>query len=266
MRIVDDEGSGRLAVLLHGQPGSGADFARVVTALRGRGLRVISVDRPGYDGRPERATGFAGNATALHELLSSLVAPTDPVLLLGLSWGGGVALHFGQRYPHRVAGMVLAASVGGPRSVSFGDKVMARPLAGHIAERVLPLLGGLLERSSGSRLTPADRAFARHAARRWERAGGWQAFRVEQRALVAETSALWAELGERAVPITVVQGSRDGYVPPVAGRALAARLGARYVEVDAGHLLHLETPGLLAAELLALAGPSPTDAHGPSRA
>lgn len=257
MHVVADSGRGRPAVLLHGQPGGARDFAAVLPPLAGRGLRVVTVDRPGYGANPRPPTGFAGNAASLGQLLDQ-VSPDEPALLLALSWAAGPALCYAAAHPERVAGLLLGAPVGAPEAISAVDRLMARPVADRAFSRLLPHLTWMVESVSGSRLTPAERGLGR-------RQGGaltardWEAFRVEQRALVAETPALWTGLGRAAHPVTVVQGTRDVAVPPAAGRLVAERLDARYVPVDAGHLLHLEVPALLAAELADLASGAPPD-------
>lgn len=224
-------------------------------------LRVVTVERPGYDAHASTAIGFDGNAAALAALVDRL-SPDAPVLLLGVSWGGGVAIAYSVANPHRVRGLLLAASVGAPQAIQPIDRLMARGVPGHVAARVLPALSGLLEFSSGSRLTPADRWLTRRGERSWRQRGGWESFRVEQAALVRQTPALWASLRPPDYPVTVVHGVRDRYVPVLAGQALAARLQARYVEVSAGHLLALETPALLAEELVQLAtGSAPAGAR-----
>lgn len=255
MRVVADEGSGPLVVLLHGQPGDGEELLLVRQALRGRGLRVLAVNRPGYGGDPEAATGYRGNADALAGLLDRL--GVGQARVLGMSWAGGAALAFGLAYPGRTAGLVLAASVGAPGSVQPNDRFFALPGAVQGAAFAFPRLTGLLAQSSGSRFTPAARAMTVAGSRRWRASGGWCAFEVEQRVLVRETAPLWDRLAPMPFPVRVVHGRRDRYVPVVAGRLLAGRLAAPYREVDAGHVLHLEVPALLAAELLALGMPSP---------
>lgn len=250
MRVAADEGRGPLVVLLHGQPGDGEEFLLLRQALRGKGFRVVAVDRPGYGGDPATATGYRGNADALAGLLDRL--GVDRARVLGMSWAGGAALAFGLTYPERTAGLVLASSVGAPGSVLASDRVFALPGVVRGAAWAFPRLTGLLGASSGSRFTPAARVMTEAASRRWRATGGWQAFQIEQQALVAETGPLWDRLGPQPFPVTVVHGRRDRYVPVVAGRLLAGRLAAAYREVDAGHVLHLELPALLAAELFAL--------------
>jgi pimeloyl-ACP methyl ester carboxylesterase len=254
VRVVADEGSGPAAVLLHGQPGDGAEFLLVRQALRGAGLRVLTVDRPGYTGDGSPATGYAGNADAIAALLDSLGIASARIL--GASWAGGAALAFGLAYPERTDGLLLASSVGAPGSIARADYVFALPVVVRGAAFAFSRLDWLLEWSSGSHFTPAARAMTRQGSMRWRTNGGWAAFMVEQQAMVADTGALWDRLAPFDFPCTVVQGARDLYVPVRAGRLLAGRLQTRYVEVEAGHVLHLELPALLAAELVALAPPA----------
>jgi pimeloyl-ACP methyl ester carboxylesterase len=67
---------------------------------------------------------------------------------------------------------------------------------------------------------------------------------------------LRAQLPALSVPTTVVVGGRDRLTPPRLGRTVAKAVpGARLVEVaDAGHMLPLEAPDLL-ADLIAAAEP-----------
>ena len=74
-----------------------------------------------------------------------------------------------------------------------------------------------------------------------------QSFLVEQRALLAETPGLEAELGRIAVPTAVVTGASDRIVPVSAARTLAGRIpGAELLVVIGGHLLPFERPDKLA--------------------
>src|SRR5689334_25348772 len=56
--------SERWVVLLHGQPGSGADWQQVADRLPD-GIGVLAPDRPGYGASPRQAGGFAAGARAV---------------------------------------------------------------------------------------------------------------------------------------------------------------------------------------------------------
>src|ERR1700674_4915971 len=108
---ADDRGAGPVAVLLHGQPGDRHDWDDVVASLNGR-LRALVPDRPGYGATGGPAGGFADNAAAVLHLLDARGVAS--AVVVGHSWGGGVALDLAIRQPDRVGALVLVASVGGP--------------------------------------------------------------------------------------------------------------------------------------------------------
>ena len=72
-------------MLLHGQPGSPLEWQAVVAKLR-VDRRVLVPTRPGYSGDPGEATGWAGNAAALLDLLDA--AGIERALVVGLLLGG----------------------------------------------------------------------------------------------------------------------------------------------------------------------------------
>lgn len=113
-------------VLLHGQPGSPADWDQVAERLPPQ-LHTIAADRPGYGTNPLPAGGLAANA---HALISDLNARRiDRAVLVGHSYGGGIALSAAKMFPHRVEAVVLLASVG-PGCINIWDRVLAAPVAG----------------------------------------------------------------------------------------------------------------------------------------
>lgn len=90
-------------MLLHGQPGSAADWRQVADQLP-RGLGVVALDRPGYGASRWAAGGFAANARAVVAELDARgikracrrVTPTE-----------GVALAVAGLAPERVQALVL---------------------------------------------------------------------------------------------------------------------------------------------------------------
>lgn len=255
MDVVVDTGDGPAVVFLHGQPGTALDFAPVVPRLREH-FRLLLVDRPGYAGDARPAEGFAGNAARVLEVLDALEIPE--ALLVGHSWGGGVAVATALAAPRRVRGLVLVASVGVPEALDVSDRLLAHPLVAGAAVGLWRMLGPrfapVLERWAGSQLDATQRAALTVALQTWRAKQVWPAFLPEQRALVAETPQLAARLGEVRCPVIVLHGRRDGLVPIRAGRALAARMPhARLRELDAGHLLTLEAPEEIARAVVDVA-------------
>ena len=113
-------------VLLHGQPGSAADWQQVAARLPAQ-LHAIAADRPGYGSSQLPAGGFAANARAVLDDLDS--RGINRAVLVGHSYGGGVALSAASLAPRRVEAVVLLASVG-PGCVNGWDRLLAAPRYG----------------------------------------------------------------------------------------------------------------------------------------
>ena len=235
-------------MLLHGQPGGGDDWDPLRPLLDG--LRVLAPDRPGYDG--SLAGGFWHNADAVVRYLDA--AGIERAVVVGYSWSGGVALATALRAPDRVAGLALVASVGTRAAYGRVDQLIATRAGGAVFATVMrglgPRLAEVSARNVGSKLGPAELEHVRAILQRSSRGPHWYAWRVEQAAMVRETSALERRLGEIMVPAVVLAGRADRSVPVQAGRELAHRLGNAVLhEVDGGHLLLLEHPAAVATAI-----------------
>lgn len=257
-RVPIDAGAGPAVVMVHGQPGSGADW-EVLAALLADEHRVLAPDRPGWGSDTRPATGMAANADALEAALQSL-AVQSPVTVVGHSLGGGVALELALRHRERVGALVLIGSVGVAAAVSGFDRLLTVPMLGDgiLRAGTATLRRGLIaatrysERHPGTRVAPkvvsvptfrsAVGAGARPIVGR-----GRRSFLVEQRALVAETAGLERSLCRIGVPTAVVTGASDRVVPSAAARSLASQVpGAELVVVAGGHLLPFDRPEVIA--------------------
>lgn len=100
-----------LLFFIHGAPGSWRAYASYLrdTTLR-KDFYMISVDRPGYGGSSSERV-FASVAQQ-SELLSELLRPfakKRPIILVGHSYGGPVALRIAMDHPDWVQGILLLA-------------------------------------------------------------------------------------------------------------------------------------------------------------
>lgn len=241
-------------MLLHGQPGSARDWTLVQAAIGDR-VRMIVPSRPGWDGR-SAAGGLSRNATAVVAALDG--AGVERAVVVGLSFGGAVAAWLAVAHPDRVAGLVLVSPAANTASLQPVDRLLALPMVGYAASSALLAGAGL-----GLALRPVRRRlerrfvlpddYLRSAGRRLRNPAAWEAFIVEQRALLRDIPALEARLGEVTAPTTVVIGTADTVVPREAGALLARQIrDARLVEIQGGHhVLAAEHPGRLAEIILA---------------
>ena len=243
-------------LLLHGQPGRAEDWDPVTGELA-TDHRVLVVDRPGYGGTTVPARSMGENAALAAELLADRGAA--PAVVVGHSYGGGIALLLGARHPEAVAGLVLAASVGRAESVGAVDHLLAVPALGDALSavglfalgRVLPRVGTLSSRLRGHagawlQASLPDRRYAAGVSQAGLRL--WRTFVAEQRALLAEIGEVErAAAGVRA-PTVVVTGTWDVVVPPTVAAGLAAAVpGAELLTVArTGHFLPRDAPGVLA--------------------
>jgi pimeloyl-ACP methyl ester carboxylesterase len=241
-------------VLLHGTPFSSYVWRGVARALAHR-HRVYVWDMPGY-GKSETFEGqdvsLAAEAGVFVELLGAWEL-TDPVVIAHDS-GGAIALgaHIVDGVRYRKLALVDAVSLppwGSEFSALVGEHadVFARlPPAAHEA-----LLGVYVGSASSPGLHPAtlaalvapwvgdgQAAFYRQlAARRHDR---------------SYTDAMQDRYPTIDIPVTVVWGEEDTWVPVGRGRELAARIPGARLQVlpGAGHLVPEDRPAELTAALL----------------
>jgi len=247
--------SERWVVLLHGQPGSGADWRQVAGRLPD-GLGVVALDRPGYGASPQPAAGFTAGARAV-------VAEMDNrgigrAVLVAHSYGGGVALAAAQLAPERVEALVLLASVG-PGCLTWADWVLAAPVSGElfafVAWRLTPWFArGVLAAARLVRRRPLgpDQAvnWQVWAHAHHEHGPLWRSFLAEQRALVRELGGLTAALPTVAQPVLLVADPHDMIVPVRSTRRLATALPDTRVQLLDGpghHLPRRAAPRIAAA-------------------
>lgn len=101
-------------VYLHGIESHSGWFAKAATLLRDRGYNVYCLDRRGSGINRENRGFVSGHVDSYKTLLADIRAFIQPlrnrydsVFLVGLSWGGKLALGYGLTYPEDIRGLVL---------------------------------------------------------------------------------------------------------------------------------------------------------------
>lgn len=106
-------------VFLHGTRLTGAQWAVQVAAL-GDEFRCIAPDLLGHGVAADQPFTLAAASEAVAEAIEA--DANGPVVIVGLSLGGYVAMDVAARWPERVAGLVLAGATAepvGPRAPAF---------------------------------------------------------------------------------------------------------------------------------------------------
>ncbi|MGD0312406.1 MAG: alpha/beta hydrolase [Acidimicrobiales bacterium] len=251
-----DRGTGPAALLLHGQPGSGASWDPLTDRLAPE-FRVLAPDRIGYGASAGEARGLSANAELLAAFLRERGA--SPATVVAHSWSGGVAVYLAARHRSLVQGLVLVGAACTADSVNALDRWLTVPVVGDVLTAV-----GLVGISS---VLPRVRRLAAHLPSRYrdltaaslpeegflERGRGSLArqrrtFTVEQRALNDELPAVVALLSTLDLPVAVVSGQWDLVVPARAAVGLARAIpGAELTLLPrAGHFVARDAPEELA--------------------
>jgi len=208
-------------LFVHGSPGSWENFARFLDddGLQQR-ARLVAVDRPGFGGSriggPERS--LAKQAAVLEPLIDR---SAGPVVLVGHSYGGAVAVRAALDHPDRGAGLILVAP-------AIDPELEELPWYQHVGNwRVVRwALPRLLDTSN-----------------------------QEVLALRRELEALRSELSRLEVPVTVIQGERDRLVSPANADYVERELAHLEPEVvrlpEGDHFIPWRAAGTLRRAILA---------------
>ena len=237
---IHDTGAGDVVLFLHAFPLDASQWDHQVAALSGD-VRCVRVDLWGCGASPPPPAdepsldGFA--ASVLAALDSRHI---DRFTVVGLSMGGYLAFALWRLAPERIRALGLcntraAADAEGPRDtrLAMAEQVerdqsvesIVEPMAARLLSRRAHAEAHIVDPVRGRirRCTPTGIAFAQRA----------MAARPDSTGLLESIN----------VPTVVIAGSQDVIVPAPEVHAMADRIpGARYAELDCGHLSNLEIP------------------------
>jgi alpha-beta hydrolase superfamily lysophospholipase len=120
----------RVVLIVHGYAEYGARYRHVARVLVDQGAAVYAPDHIGHgasDGERALITDFEHVVDDLHTLadIMSDDYPSSSLVIIGHSMGGLLASRFAQRFPDRVAGLVLLGAVIG--DWHWAREVLAEP-------------------------------------------------------------------------------------------------------------------------------------------
>jgi len=251
--------SGRAVVAVHGTPGSGLPWRGLVEDAERRGIRLLAYDRPGYGGSdpdPGRTVAdAAGDVAAIADALG-----IDRFAVEGGSGGGPHTLACAALLPDRVvaaaslAGVApypadgldwldgmgqanldeFAAALAGRETLEPFLRAQADTMLAASPEAIADALRSLLSPPDAAVLTGEYAEYLAEATRRaiGDRLDGW----IDDDFVFVNP---WGfELDEIRVPVQLLHGAQDRFVPIAHGEWLAARIPGveAHLSAEDGHL------------------------------
>jgi pimeloyl-ACP methyl ester carboxylesterase len=262
--------NGPVLIAVHGLGGAAVNWSAIAPLLTKR-CRLLAPDLAGHGLTTSagRGTDVASNRLLLHRFIEFV--GSAPVILVGNSMGGMIALLEADAAPEVVAGLILVDP-----ALPF---VPARPdplVTAVFALSAAPVLGPLIMRQRrfmrveaivaqtlalcchDPSLVPED-IVAQHvevARERVKMAGNGRDLAHAARSVVETAGFLRGQAYRRAIkeitcPVLVVHGDRDRLVPVAAARSAAKAHPAWQLAVlpDVGHVPQLEAPAQTAAAI-----------------
>ncbi len=254
------EGNAEMILLIHGLAGSSKTWDDVIPALAER-YDVIAPDLLGH-GESAKPTGdysLGAFASGLRDLLAVLDVPG--VTIVGHSFGGGVAMQLGYQHPELVDRLVLVASGGLGREVSWLLRVLTLPGAEYLMPLWFPK--PLVDRATG-----VGRALGRRNIRSPRLGEFWRSYSSlagasNRRAFVRTMRGVIEPGGQcvnahdrlylaARVPTLIVWGDRDGVIPVSHGHRAHELIDTSELMIleGVGHFPHVEAPEVFADALL----------------
>lgn len=223
----------RVVVFLHGLFGSTAHWTFTMDAL-GSDYRCLAIQLPldRKEGRRAEGVRSIGELTATIDraLVSAIV--DSPMVLVGNSLGGLLAIDYALSYPNRVCGLVLAGSAGlQERSLTDGAKPKAT------REFVRSVISGIFYDQSLVTDELVEDWFETMRDRNYTRF----ILRISR---ATRDRNVEQDLARIDTPTLIVWGENDQITPPPVGEQFQSRIrGSKLVFLDAcGHVPNVEQP------------------------
>ncbi len=247
-------GAGQPVVFLHAGVADRRMWRHQLAALSS-GHHVIAFDRRGFGDTPAVDEAYS-QTDDLFAVLDRLVEPGRPVVLVGCSQGGRIALDAALASPGRVAGLVLIAP-----SVSGAPSAKPHEAVGRLVDAIdLAETSGDLDQVNQLEAALwldgplAEPGRVKEPARGLFLAMNGLALAAPAIGRVLEPASAWDRLDRIAAPVRILCGDLD--VPHIQARCrqLVAALPDARLEILSGvaHLPSVEQPELVTARLLDL--------------
>lgn len=241
----DSGGDGAPVVFLHAASGNSMTWRHQIPAFTAAGYRFVAVDYRGVGGR----AGSLDWSDQIEALVTRI--GLERFHLIGTAAGGGNAFHYALAYRSRVRSLVIANSHGNvtdPEYLELGRRIRPAPQFD-----ALPL--------DFRELGPSYRAANPQGVKEWLEASAGEAHGSAQAAnpafrMTPERVVTWAKLEALGVPVLLLTGDADLYMPPSVMRMFAAHIkGAQTVIIpETGHSSYWESPDAFNRAVLTFLG------------
>ncbi|HVA05192.1 MAG TPA: alpha/beta hydrolase [Acidimicrobiales bacterium] len=220
--IYGEAGTGPPVIFLHGWGLDHRAYKRALSRLVTAGLHVLAPALPGFGGTASlhrEQTSLAGYGDWAARFLTA-IGVHEPALVMGHSFGGGVAVMLAHDHPHQVHALVLINSVGGSAWSHHGStfrSMAERPLWDwgiHLPADILPI-------RQARRVLPVIIAETFPNIWRDPRAF-WRTAGLARR---ADLTSELDDLRRRRLPVVVLWGQRDQIVTRDSFEAMCKALG-----------------------------------------
>lgn len=221
---------------VHGSGGHHAAWWQQVAALRDD-YCVITLDLRGFGctrwSQEHDARSFPGDIIAVLDAVAGAGGP-DRSVLIGQSIGAAAALRAALNRPDRVAGVVLAHSLGGMRN----EELAALVRADRAEAEKLPVLDRLL--------TPAFRERRPDLAFLFRQMGTFNTATMQDLRNLNSDGPTLGEVDAAPFPVMLLAGEKDAVLSPGTVRRAGELLQNARVEIVPGapHSMYWETPDL----------------------
>ncbi len=238
-------GHGLPVVFLHGWGLGHRAYEGALRELMDRGCRVYAPALPGFGGTPSlpvRKRTVAGYAAWVDDFIES-VGLDQPALVVGHSFGGGVAIRLAHDAPARVRQLVLINSVGHPSGAS-GPALVAQRSGRLPWDYGLQFAREFLTTDGYRTMVAMREDLLRNMF-----VNPWSLVEIGLLARTADLTAELAELRRREVAVLVLWSDSDSVLPLSCFDALCAAIGTEGTVLRGGHSWLLANPRALSEVL-----------------
>lgn len=251
---VTPEKDGPLCLFLHGIGGNRANWQGQL-GLAGAVTRAAALDLRGYGDSTLGAAQSSVEDYCADILRVTEVLGADKLILVGLSYGAWIATAFAEKYPDRMAGLVLSGGCTGMSEAGPDEREAFR------VSREIPLDAGqspvdfapaVIDVIAGPHATPEVRSAMMESMSAIPTA-------TYRDALRCFTNPLRKfDFSRLSMPVLMMTGEHDKLAPPAEIKSVATRIHGAVERPDvrfeiikgAGHICNVEAPALYNAPLM----------------